>query len=220
MTVNATSEVDLDPNAGAPMLAVAGTLVMAGGVPVPDDISLVLTSDEGDPPVQTDVRQGRFEMKAVPSGSWTLAAGSPKQTLAVVATSVGGAITAGNKIVVRDRPVQVTVTLSSAQTRVQGFAKKDGKGVSGAMIVLVPNERSAYPALVRRDQSDSDGSFSLNDVPAGQYTVVAIEDGWKLDWQRREVIEPYLRTGVPVSIAGQNVPVINLGQPVPAAAAR
>ncbi len=56
--------------------------------------------------------------------------------------------------------------------------------------------------------------------PRGQYTVVAIEDGWKLDWQRREVIEPYLRTGVPVTIAGQNVPVINLGQPVPAAAAR
>jgi protocatechuate 3,4-dioxygenase beta subunit len=220
MTVNATSEVDLDPNAGAPMLAVAGTLVMVGGGTVPDDISLVLTSDEGDPPVQTDARQGHFQMNAVPSGSWTLVAGSQKQTLAVVATSVGGVITAGNKIVVRDRPVQVIVTLSSAQTRVQGFAKKDGKGVSGAMIVLVPSERSAYPALVRRDQSDSDGSFSLNDVPAGQYTVIAIADGWRLDWQRREVIEPYLRTGVPVSIAGQNVPVINLGQPVSAVAAR
>jgi 5-hydroxyisourate hydrolase-like protein (transthyretin family) len=220
VTVNATSEVDLDPNAGAPMLAVAGTLVMAGGVPLPDDISLVLTSDEGDPPVQANALKGHFEMNAVPSGTWTLAAGSPSQTLAVVATSVGGAVTAGSKIVVRDRPLQVLVTLSSAQTRVQGFAKKDGKGVSGAMIVLVPRERSAYPALVRRDQSDSDGSFSLNDVPAGQYTVVAIEDGWKLDWQRREVIEPYLRSGVPVSVAGQNVPVINLAQPVPAVAAR
>jgi protocatechuate 3,4-dioxygenase beta subunit len=220
ITVNATSEVDLDPSAGAPMLAVAGTLVMAGGAPAPDDISLVLTSDEGDPPVQADAHKGRFEMNAVPSGTWTLAAGSPKQTLAVVATSVGGVITAGNKIVVRDQPVQVTVTLSSAQTRVQGFAKKDGKGVSGAMIVLVPSERSAYPALVRRDQSDSDGSFSLNEVPAGQYTVVAIEDGWKLDWQRREVIEPYLRTGVPISIAGQTPPVIDLGRPVPVAVPR
>jgi Carboxypeptidase regulatory-like domain len=220
ITVNATSEVELDPSAGAPMLAIAGTLVMAGGGSVPDDISLVLTSDEGDPPVQADARQGHFQMNAVPSGSWTLVAGSQKQTLAVVATSVSGAIAAGNKIVVRDRPVQVIVTLSSAQTRVQGFAKKDGKGVSGAMIVLVPNERSAYPALVRRDQSDSDGSFSLIDVPAGQYTVVAIEDGWKLDWQRREVIEPYLRSGVAVTIAGQSAPVIELGRPVPVATPR
>jgi hypothetical protein len=220
LTVNATSEVDLDPNAGTPMLGVAGTLVMAGGGPLPDDIALVLASEEGDPPVQTSASKGRFEMNAVPSGTWTLAAGSPKQTLAVVATSVGGAVTAGNRITVRDRPVQVTVTLSSSQTRVQGFAKKNGKGLSGAMIVLVPNERSAYPALVRRDQSDSDGSFSLNDVPAGQYTVVAIEDGWKLDWQRRAVIEPYLRSGVPVTVVAQAPPVVNLSQPVPAVAAR
>jgi hypothetical protein len=220
LTVNATSEVDLDPNAGTPMLGIAGTLVMAGGGPLPDDISLVLTSEEGDPPVQASATKGRFEMNAVPSGTWALAAGSPRQTLAVVATSVGGSVTAGNRIIVRDRPVQVTVTLSSSQTRVQGFAKKNGKGLSGAMIVLVPNERSAYPALVRRDQSDSDGSFSLNDVPAGQYTVVAIEDGWKLDWQRRVVIEPYLRSGVPVTVAAQAPPAVNLSQPVPAAAAR
>ena len=32
--------------------------------------------------------------------------------------------------------------------------------------------------LIRRDQSDSDGSFALRDVVPGQYTVVAIQDGW------------------------------------------
>ncbi len=220
LTVNATSEVDLDPGAGAPMLAVSGSVVMAGGGPPPDDIALVLTSEEGDPPAQATANKGRFEMNAVAPGTWSLAAGSARQTLSVVATSIGGVVAAGNKIVVRDRPVQVTVTLSSAQTRVQGFAKKNGKGLSGAMIVLVPAARTAYPALVRRDQSDSDGSFSLNDVPAGQYTVVAIEDGWKLDWQHREVIEPYLRSGVPVTVAPQAPPVVVLSQPVPAAAAR
>jgi hypothetical protein len=220
MTVNATSEVDLDPNAGTPMQSVDGTLTMAGGGPFPDDISVVLTSDEGGVPVQADVRKGRFEAKGVSPGTWVIIAGSPRQTLAVVSTSAGGTVTAGNKIVVRDRSVQVTVALSSAQARVQGFAKRDGKGVSGAMIMLVPSQRSAYPALVRRDQSDSDGSFSLNDVPAGKYVVVAIEDGWKLEWQRREVIEPYLRNAIPLDVTGQAAPVINLGQPVPVAAAR
>jgi hypothetical protein len=218
--VNANSEVDLDPNAGTPMQALSGSVVMAGGGLLPDDIALVLTSEEGDPPAQANVTKGRFEMNAVAPGTWSLAAGSSRQTLAVVATSVGGVVTAGNKIVVRDRPVQVTVTLSGAQTRVQGFAQKNGKGLSGAMIVLIPNERSAYPALVRRDQSDSDGSFSLNDVPAGQYMVVAIEDGWKLDWQHREIIAPYVRSGVPVTVAAQAPPIVNLSQPVPAVAAR
>jgi len=36
--------------------------------------------------------------------------------------------------------------------------------------------------LVRRDQSDSDGIFTLHSVVAGQYTVVAISDGWDLEW--------------------------------------
>jgi hypothetical protein len=181
---------------------------------------VVLTSDEGDPPLQADARRGQFELNAVAPGTWNLTAGSPKQTLAVVATSVGGTVTAGGKIVVRDRPVQMKVMVSGAQARVQGFARKDSKGVSGAMIVLVPKERSAYPSLVRRDQSDSDGSFSLNDVPAGQYTVVAIEDGWKLDWQRREVIEPYLRAGVPVVVTADAAAVVKLAGPVLAVAAR
>jgi hypothetical protein len=220
MTVNATTEMDLDPNAGTALLAVTGTLAMAGGGPLPDDISLVLTSDEGEPPVQADVRRGQFELNAVAAGSWTMIAGSSKQTLAVVGTSVGGAVTAGDKVVVRDRPVQVKVIVSGAQTRVQGFARKDVKGASGVMIVLVPKERDAYPGLVRRDQSDSDGSFSLNDVPAGQYTVVAIQDGWKLDWQQRAVIEPYLRAGVPVTVTDQAGTVVKLAGPVMAVAAR
>jgi protocatechuate 3,4-dioxygenase beta subunit len=220
MTVDAASEVDLDLNSGMPLLSVEGTLVMAGGEPIPDDISVVLTSDDGGVPVQTDMRKGKFEANAVSPGTWSIAAGSPRQPLAVVATSTGGAATAGNKIVVRDRPAQVTVVLGGAQTRVQGFAKRDGKGVSGAMIMLVPVERSAYPVLARRDQSDSDGSFSLNDVPAGKYTVVAIDDGWNLEWQRREVIEPYLHNGAPVTITGQSAPVINLSQPVPVATAQ
>jgi hypothetical protein len=57
-------------------------------------------------------------------------------------------------------------------------------------------------------------------VPAGRYTVVAIEDGWKLDWQRREVIEPYLTAGAPVLITADAPAVVKLAGPVLAVAAR
>jgi hypothetical protein len=56
-------------------------------------------------------------------------------------------------------------------------------------------------------------------VPAGQYTVVAIEDGWKLDWQQREVIEPYLKAGVPVLVTADAPTVVKLAGPVLAVAA-
>jgi hypothetical protein len=69
--------------------------------------------------------------------------------------------------------------------------------------------------LVRRDQSDSDGSFSLNDVPPGQYTVIALEDGWKLDWTRRDNLARYLPNGIAVSVADRSGAVLTLSSPVP-----
>jgi len=220
MTVNAASNLELDADAGTPALSVTGTLKMAGGGPVPADVSLTLSSaDEQQAGIEAIARRGQFEFTAVRPGTWSLSAGggSTGLALAVVATAVGGAAAAGDQIVVRDRPVTAVVTLSRAQVRVKGFARKDGKAAAGVMILLAPREPGAYPALARRDQSDSDGSFELRDVPAGQYTAIAIEDGWKLDWQRREVIAPYLRGGVAVKVTEQSGPVVSVPQAVPVA---
>ena len=92
---------------------------------------------------------------------------------------------------------------------------KDGKGQPGVMIVLVPREPSAFRSLVRRDQSDSDGSFSLRDVVSGQYTLVAIQDGWELDWARAEVIGRYLSHGVAVTVTESSGKLLKLSEAVP-----
>jgi hypothetical protein len=78
---------------------------------------------------------------------------------------------------------------------VTGFAKRDGKPAAGAMVLLAPKNPAADREMFRRDQSNSDGSFSLNRVIPGEYTVIAIEDGWTLDWARPEVIAHYLANG-------------------------
>ena len=83
------------------------------------------------------------------------------------------------------------------------------------MIVLVPRQPSAYRALVRRDQSDSDGSFSLRDVPPGRYTVIAIQNGWKLDWTDRELMARYLSGGVGVTVSDQAGGAVRLSDAVP-----
>jgi hypothetical protein len=192
---------------------------MTGGGPVPEGVNLALGSpDEGLQPAQTFAGKDQFEFDSVPPGTWTLTANNSKGTLAVIATSVAGTVTAGDQIVVRDHPLSVVVTLSAAQTRVQGFTRSNGKGLSGALVLLVPREAASWPGLMRADQSDSDGSFNLRDVPAGRYTVIAIQDGWKLDWQSREVTAPYLRGGVSITINDQSGPVVSLAQPVQAVA--
>ena len=121
----------------------------------------------------------------------------------------------GNRLTVQDKPLQVVVTVSLGETRIEGFAHKGEKGAYGVMVVLVPKDLAAFPALARRDQSDSDGSFALRDAAPGQYTVVAIENGWNLDWERPEVISRYLPGGVAVSVTESSGKLVRLSQPVP-----
>jgi hypothetical protein len=108
----------------------------------------------------------------------------------------------------------LTVTLAQGVTRVQGFARKEGKGQPGVMIVLAPQNPAANQPLFRRDQSDSDGSFSLPNVAPGKYTVVAIEDGWEVDWGRPEVIGRYLPRGTSVTVTSQSGKTMLLSTPV------
>jgi hypothetical protein len=75
-----------------------------------------------------------------------------------------------------------------------------GKTFAGAMVVLVPKDLKDVAELARRDQSDSDGSFALLDVEPGEYTVVAIADGWDLDWGNPAVIARYLPGGETVTV--------------------
>ena len=82
------------------------------------------------------------------------------------------------------------------------------------MIVLVPKDLTTIDGLARRDQSDSDGSFSLRDVIPGQYTLVAIEDGWPLDWMQPAVIGRYLPGGVAVTVSDRTGKVTTLPTPV------
>jgi hypothetical protein len=214
--LNATSSQAVDADAGAVAATVTGIL-RSTGAPLPESVNLVLEPAAGSihPSMMTVARNGEFRFDGVPAGNWALSADAQGTTLQVVAVSTGGAAIAGNQIPVTDRAVSVVAMVSRSLMRVQGFARAGGKGVAGAMIVLVPRQRTAYRALVRRDQSDSDGSFNLRDVPAGQYTVVAILDGWKLDWTEWATIAPYLPHGVPVTVSGQAGGVVRLNAPVP-----
>jgi hypothetical protein len=128
---------------------------------------------------------------------------------------MGSSIHTGDLLTVQDKPLTLQVTISDGQTRVEGFARKDKKGQPGVMVVLVPREPAAFRALARRDQSDSDGSFALRDVAPGRYTVVAIQDGWELDWEQPNVIGRYLPQGISVTVNGDSGKLLHLPQGVP-----
>ncbi|HTB96493.1 MAG TPA: carboxypeptidase regulatory-like domain-containing protein [Terracidiphilus sp.] len=189
---------------------------MADGSAVPEAVQFALTPDEltggaGDGRITL---QGGTHFHSVTPGVWDISAFSNNLGLSVVGVESAHGNVQGSRIAVKTVPLQLTVELAQGATRVLGFARKNGKGMPEMMIVLVPQNPAANLTLFRRDQSDSDGSFALRDVVPGRYTVVAIEDGWELDWARPEVIARYLKGGTSVTVSSQSGKTVVLPTPV------
>ena len=68
------------------------------------------------------------------------------------------------------------------------------------MVVLVPKNPDGNRDLFRRDQSDLDGTFNLQNVVPGSYTVLAIENRWDLDWSQPGVIAAYVNRGRTIEV--------------------
>lgn len=207
----------VDPAAGSLANTVSGHLKMSSGASPPDDLTISLERIDNNPGQNiyaTPARQGEFKIDAVPPGDWAVAATSGNRALAVVAVSAGATRRAGSMITLGEHTPELTVTLSESETDVRGFAKKDGKGIAGAMIVLLPRNPAQWRALTRRDQSDSDGSFALHNVIPGEYTLIAIADGWELDWTSPEAMARYLPGGSNVRVTESSGKLVQLGAPV------
>jgi protocatechuate 3,4-dioxygenase beta subunit len=218
LDLNLTASQQVNPGAGAQEGSLAGRIRMVSGALVPDQMTVSLEridSAPGQAQYATEAQQGRFRFDAVAPGEYTISATSGDKSLPVLAISTSAARQAGNLITIRERPPQITVILSEADTRVDGFAIKDGKGFAGAMMVLLPRNTAQWKALTRRDQTNSDGSFSFNDVAPGEYTAISIEDGWPLDWTSPAVMDRYLPGGTNVSVTMNSAKVVRLPAAVP-----
>lgn len=201
--LDANSSQQVDPGAGVFMVDVAGTLKFADGAALPPAVTVVLEPLDNEhrrESITATAARGAFHFQSVPPGRYAITVQGSGTRLSVLGVSAGARSRAGNTIAVADKPLQIAVTIAQSGMRVAGFARKERKGFAGAMVVLVPQELSAVDELARRDQSDSDGSFLLRDVAPGQYTIVAIRDGWELDWSNPEVIRRFLPSGTPVKV--------------------
>jgi hypothetical protein len=168
-------------------------------------MSISLMSQQGEENSSGRVeRDGSFQIHGVAPGTYEVVPSAGEMAVAVRQITASGATLDGHLLKVGSAPVTLAATLVEGAATVSGFAKAGGRPASGAMVVLVPASPGADRELFRRDQSDSDGSFTLKRVIPGEYTLVAIEDGWTLDWARAEVIGHYLPGGVKVTVAARS----------------
>jgi protocatechuate 3,4-dioxygenase beta subunit len=147
--------------------------------------------------------KSELEFQDVAPGKYEVLAFAQAKRYSVVRISSTGSETAGHILnVTAGSSLAVSFSLVGGAMSVEGFAKRAGKAAPGAMVVLVPKDPESHRDLFRRDQSDQDGSFSLRSVVPGSYTIVAIENGWDLDWSRPGVIAHYAEHGKIVTVSG------------------
>jgi len=196
MTLDAsTDRLNVDPSAAVALAEVSGKAAMAGALL--SNLSLLFTSQQSGERLMARVAaDGSFHLQQqVHPGSYEVTASAAGSPMAVTRLSATGATVEGRLLKVGSEPVTVNAQLVESIARVSGFAKLDGRPVSGALLVLIPADPASGQGGSRMNQSDSDGSFEFQHVIAGTYIVVAIADGWSLDWGRREAMERYLTKG-------------------------
>jgi protocatechuate 3,4-dioxygenase beta subunit len=148
--------------------------------------------------------KGEAEFQNVMPGKYQILAHSEGKAYSVTSVLVQGHRVSQNSLdVTSGSSLDVALTVAAGSTNVEGFAKRDGKPSAGAMVVLVPEHPEYKVDLFRRDQSDLDGSFVLLDVVPGRYTILAIENGWELDWSSPGVIGYYVKHGQAVVVPDQ-----------------
>jgi len=158
--------------------------------------------------------EGEATFTNIGAGQYEFRAASENRPYAVSVVA-GNGVPAGHTLGVSSgASMEVTLSLVGGDARVDGIAQKSGKPFAGAMIVLVPQDPEGKREFFRRDQSDMDGTFSLLDVFPGTYSVIAIENGWDLDWGKPEVLPRYTNHAQTVTVESSGRSVTKLPQPV------
>lgn len=199
-TLDATADhASFEPSSAVPFAAVSGKLAMVAGGGVPSGLSVTLTPQQDQRGAEAKLEaNGTFKMQPVRPGDYEVSAYAPESRLFLRQLTAKGGIVRGRVVTIGSEPVTLAVTAVAGIAKVAGMAARSGKPAPGVFVVLVPRDRNLQPL---GNQSDSDGSFEFEHVPAGQYTLAAIEDGWALQWRQPEALANYLPNGVQVLVS-------------------
>jgi uncharacterized protein (DUF2141 family) len=207
---------ELSDSRGEALGGLKVTIKMPGDEPLPKQYGVGLQDarrrfvafKQGDP-------VGQFTFEDLPAGKYAIWVGSQAKPFSVVRVTSGAGDSWGHEVsIAAGATAEVTATISAGIVRIEGVVKKKEKKVGGVMVALVPNDPVAHMDLFRRDQSDFDGTFALQGVIPGAYTIVAVEDAWGLDWMQPSVLARYVQHGQNISVGDFMNGTLQLPEPI------
>lgn len=201
--IELTADADIDANSTATLPMVSGVVQMDGGLTVDPQAFVQLWNSRSGEALNTALAaNGKFSFDdqfLVPGSYFIFVVNG--ESLLVGAIAASGAQTNGQSIQISgSTPVRITIRVAPTLSVINGVAHHNGKPIPGAMIILVPENADSNLPLFRRDQSDSDGSFTLRDILPGKYKIVGIEKAWDLEWADPAVLKSHLDEAVDVEI--------------------
>jgi hypothetical protein len=200
--IDLAGDADINANDSPGFDAVGGTVLFENAV-VPHGASIGLMNPDTGETFRSDINsRGGFEFAAdsVRPGRYLVALENARNFYVKRVVATGGKMAGRALEIGPSANVRLAAIAAAGEGQVDGSALHDDAPFSGAMIVLVPQDAGNNAPLFRRDQSDSDGTFTLPNVVPGQYTVIALANGWDLDWSNPAVLQPYLKRGAVVQV--------------------
>ena len=207
---------EIDTTAGEAFSSVKMSVQMAGEATLPPQLMVGLRSgNRVFAQVQRLDPKGEAEFAQVPAGRYEVLVFGASKPYSISHISAEAAELSGHSLTVTPGSAsKVSLTVVGGSRNVEGIAKRGGKPFAGAMVVLVPKNPDGNRSLFRRDQSDLDGTFNLQNVVPGSYTVLAIENGWDLDWSQPAIIAAYANRGQSIEVGNRFGHAMNLTVPV------
>jgi hypothetical protein len=125
-----------------------------------------------------------------------------RPTIYLTGLSAKGAQASGRYVTVPAGETTLTVHVANGRATLSGIATLEGKTAVAAMVLLVPItiEEPDSIGFLREDQTNTDGSFDIENAIPGQYILVAIDRGWQINWGDRSTLRRYLVRGVPIEL--------------------
>jgi hypothetical protein len=185
---------ELTPQGAESEVTVTGKVTTADGK-IPSGGITLRPADQRRAYTATLDKAAEFSLK-VPPGDYQIVGQIPQMHLARL-TAQDGEVKNRVLTVKAGSAPKLELLASKGAGQIDGFVRRGDQPVSGVMVLLAPDDNTF---LFRRDQTDSDGSFTLANVVPGRYRLLAVEQGWELEWANPNVLHAFLKKSVPVEV--------------------
>jgi hypothetical protein len=202
-TVELSDNLEINGATGPPLSSLSGA-VTVDGQPAPIQGQVSLRKQDSKESLGASIGpNGEFDLApgTVEAGVYEVSVSNVPKAAITAITATGARVEGQTVTIGGTAPVRLAISMSAGLGSVTGVALLEGKPQAGVMVVLVPENPENNAPRFRRDQSDSDGTFTLANVVPGKYTVLALANGWDLEWGKAAVLQPYLAGGETVEVA-------------------